>query len=90
MFSALTSQIISNVPSTLLFSNFTDNWQDLLWGVNAGGFGSLFASFANLIAYRLYLNNTETGNPGKFTIQFMIFGYIFFFISFGLFFVLRS
>ena len=55
LFSALLSQVMSNVPATLLFAKFTTNWEALLWGVNAGGFGSLFGSLANLIAYKITL-----------------------------------
>ncbi len=55
LFSALTSQVMSNVPATLLFAKFTTNWKALLWGVNTGGFGSLFGSLANLIAYKIYV-----------------------------------
>jgi len=40
LFSALASQIMSNVTATLLFAQFTTNWEALLWGVNAGGFGA--------------------------------------------------
>ena len=33
----LTSQIISNVPAAVLLSGFTDNWRELLLGVDIGG-----------------------------------------------------
>lgn len=35
--SALTSQVISNVPAAVLLSHFTGAWQPLLVGVNIGG-----------------------------------------------------
>ena len=38
--SALTSQVISNVPAAVLLSHFTDVWQPLLMGVNIGGAGT--------------------------------------------------
>ncbi|MFO7612507.1 MAG: SLC13 family permease [Clostridia bacterium] len=53
-FSALGSQAISNVPSAVLFSGFTNSYRPLLLGVSVGGMGTLVASLANLIAYRLY------------------------------------
>ncbi len=87
IFSALASQVMSNVPTTLLFAKFTTNWEALLWGTNAGGFGSLFGSLANLIAYKIYITNTEEKNPIQFTIQFLILGYLAFFISIGLYFM---
>lgn len=51
----LLSQIISNVPATMLLVPFTENWQELLIGVNVGGMGTLIASMASLISYRLYI-----------------------------------
>lgn len=36
VYSALASQVISNVPSTLLLADFTSNWRALLWGVSVG------------------------------------------------------
>ncbi|MBN2557632.1 MAG: anion transporter [Clostridia bacterium] len=59
-FSALGSQAISNVPSAVLFSGFTGSYKALLIGVSVGGVGTLVASLANLIAYRLYAKNYET------------------------------
>lgn len=50
-----TSQIISNVPATLLLSRFTDNVLALAVGVNIGGLGTLIASMASLISYRMIL-----------------------------------
>ena len=47
-------QVISNVPSAILLSQFTDNYADLLVGVNIGGAGTLIASLASLITYREY------------------------------------
>ncbi|NOZ49252.1 MAG: hypothetical protein GXP37_04290 [Chloroflexi bacterium] len=88
LFSALASQIISNVPATLLFAKFTTNWEALLWGTNVGGFGSLFGSLANLIAYKLYVTHENTNNPVIFTAKFLIIGYMAFFLAIGLYFIL--
>ncbi len=88
LFSALASQVMSNVPATLLFAKFTSNWKALLWGVNAGGFGSLFGSLANLIAYKIYVKQEETNNTAVFTAKFLILSYIAFFVSIGLYFYL--
>ena len=88
LFSALISQFMSNVPATLLFAKFTSNWPALLWGVNAGGFGSLFGSLANLIAYKIYVTREETNDTARFTLKFFIIGYIALFISTGLYFLL--
>ncbi len=52
--STLSCQIISNVPSAILLSNFTQNWRELLVGVNIGGLGTLISSLASLITFREY------------------------------------
>ncbi len=88
LLSALASQVMSNVPATLLFAKFTSNWEALLWGSNAGGFGSLFGSLANLIAYKLYVAHEGTNNTAAFTAKFLIMGYMALFISVCLYFVL--
>ncbi len=46
------SQLISNVPSAIVVSKFSDNWIGLAYGVNVGGNGLLWSSFANIIALR--------------------------------------
>ena len=47
------SQVISNVPAALLLSGFTENLSALIIGVNLGGLGTLIASMASLISYKL-------------------------------------
>lgn len=59
--SVLSCQCISNVPTAILLSQFTDNYRELLLGVNIGGVGTLIASLASLITFREYVKN----NPGK-------------------------
>lgn len=54
-YSVLSCQFISNVPSAILLSHFTDNYQPLLVGVNIGGAGTLISSLASLITFREYL-----------------------------------
>ena len=61
VFSALSCQFISNVPSAVLLSGFTENYADLLLGVNIGGVGTLIASLASLITFREYVKH----NPGR-------------------------
>lgn len=52
--SALISQVISNVPAAAMLASFTDDWRGLLLGVDIGGLGTLIASMASLISFRLY------------------------------------
>ena len=61
LFSALSCQFISNVPSAILLSQFTDNYKELLVGVNIGGAGTLIASLASLITFKEYIKH----NPDK-------------------------
>ena len=61
LFSILSCQFISNVPSAILLSQFTQNYRELLLGVNIGGVGTLIASLASLITFREYTSH----NPGK-------------------------
>ncbi|MBR2633974.1 MAG: citrate transporter [Clostridia bacterium] len=52
--SVLSCQVISNVPTSILLSRFTENYRDLLLGVNIGGTGTLIASLASLITFSEY------------------------------------
>ncbi len=61
LISVLSCQFISNVPSAILLSQFTDNYPELLLGVNIGGVGTLIASLASLITFREYTAH----NPEK-------------------------
>ena len=61
VYSAISCQLISNVPSAILLSQFTDSYRELLVGVNVGGAGTLIASLASLITFREYLKH----NRGK-------------------------
>ena len=61
LFSVISCQFISNVPSSILLSQFTENYRDLLVGVNIGGTGTLIASLASLITFREYTKH----NPEK-------------------------
>ena len=61
LFSVISCQFISNVPTSILLSQFTDNYADLLVGVNIGGVGTLISSLASLITFREYVKH----NPGK-------------------------
>lgn len=59
------SQVISNVPAAVLLSGFTDQWKQMLAGVNIGGLGTPIASLASLITLKLYMR-WENANVMKF------------------------
>ncbi len=59
--SALSCQFISNVPSAILLSQFTENYKELLLGVNIGGCGTIISSLASLITFREYTEHNPRG-----------------------------
>jgi Na+/H+ antiporter NhaD/arsenite permease-like protein len=61
-----TSQIISNVPAAVVLSGFTDQWRQMLAGVNIGGLGTPIASLASLITIKFYMRW-----PNAKTLKFM-------------------
>lgn len=60
--SILASQVISNVPATMLLSGFTGHFKELLLGVNIGGMGTLIASLASVISYKIYTGEFREKN----------------------------
>ena len=80
VFSALSCQVISNVPSAILLSQFVgDNYADLLIGVNIGGAGTLIASLASLITFREYTKHNPD-KKGHYIALFSAFNFSFLFI----------
>ncbi len=76
LFSALSCQCISNVPSAILLSQFTGNYADLLIGVNIGGVGTLVASLASLITFREYVKHNP-GRSGYYIRRFSLYNFAF-------------
>ncbi len=74
--SLLSCQFISNVPSSILLSGFTDNYRALLYGVNCGGVGTLVSSLASLITFRQYCS-LEPGGAKKYLAVFSAFSFAF-------------
>ena len=82
VFSALSCQVISNVPSAILLSQFTDNYADLLVGVNIGGVGTLISSLASLITFREYTGHNPN-RVGRYILKFSVFNFAFLLILVG-------
>ena len=57
--SVAVSQVISNVPAAVLLSNFTHDAKGMLLGTNNGGLGTLVASLASLISFKLYARTPQ-------------------------------
>lgn len=53
------SQVISNVPAAMLLSGFSTNYDAIIIGINVGGFGTLIASMANLISFKILVREYD-------------------------------
>lgn len=80
--STLCCQFISNVPSAILLSQFTENYRHLLLGVNIGGIGTLIASLASLITFREYTKHNK-GKSVYYILRFSAFNFAFMIILAG-------
>jgi len=87
LYSALSCQVISNVPSAILLSQFTTSYKELLLGVNIGGVGTLIASLASLITLREYTKNDPQGTK-SYIIKFSLFNFGFLIILTSIMFLL--
>ncbi len=76
------SQGISNVPAALLLSGFTSDYRALLMGVNVGGLGTLIASMASLISYKILANKYDE-KKGSYFKWFTLVNIVFLMILFG-------
>ena len=74
--SALSCQFISNVPTAILMAQFTENYRELLLGVNIGGAGTLIASLASLITFREY-TSSHPKEVGSYVLKFSAFNFAF-------------
>lgn len=81
------SQIFSNVPATILLSKFTENAHNLLIGVNLGGLGTLIASMASLISFKIIAK--EKANTGKYILTFTIMNIVFLILNLCLWLIIR-
>ena len=69
--SVVSSQFISNVPTTILLSGFCDQWKLLIIGTNLGGMGTLIASMASLISYK-GITHQYPGHRGRYLLTYTI------------------
>ena len=76
IFSAMSCQVISNVPSAILLSRFTENYRELLLGVNIGGAGTLIASLASLITFKEY-SKQDPKHTLSYVLKFTAFNFAF-------------
>ena len=72
----ITSQFINNVPTTILISGMTTNYKAVCIGADFGGLGTLIASMASLISFKLY-GRVKGNRKGKYILTFTVFSIIF-------------
>lgn len=88
--SILLSQVISNVPASLLLSAFTSNGEALVIGTNLGGLGTLIASMASLITYKFHASLPKDNEKGvNYILAFSIINVIFLALLSGLYILIR-
>ncbi len=58
-------QVISNVPTTILLSKFTNNYAELLVSVNVASLGIIFSSLSGIIALKEYIKVAKKENFDK-------------------------
>ncbi len=81
------SQVISNVPTSILLSSFTNNSSALIIAANIGGLGTIIASMASLISYKIFVNY-DSSKKGKYVGCFTIVNMIYLAVLIGLSFLL--
>jgi len=78
----LTSQIISNVPAAMLLTGFSTNYEAIIVGINIGGFGTLIASMANLISFKILAREFDEFKA-RYLVVFTVFNVILLVILLG-------
>ncbi len=71
------SQLISNVPATIVLYPFSRNFAGLIYGADTAGLCSLIASLASVINYRIYVREYP-GNGKAFIRTFTLISWAFF------------
>lgn len=71
------SQLISNVPATIVLYPFTENFAGLIYGADTAGLCSIIGSLASVINYRIYVREYPQ-NGGRFLKVFTLVSWAFF------------
>ena len=71
VWSILLSQVISNVPASIVLYPFARNVGALLYGLDSAGLCSLIGSLASVINYRIYVREYPR-NGGRFVLVFTL------------------
>ena len=81
-FGVLSCQVISNVPSAVLLSKFTQNYPALLVAVNIGGLGTPIASLASLITLNTF-RRVQPGQTKKYIVKCLLLNFSFLAVLLG-------
>ena len=73
------SQVISNVPASIVLWNFTDSLRPLIYGLDTAGLVTVIGSLASVINMRIYTREYP-GKGGRFMLTFEIVSLAFFVI----------
>ncbi|MBQ9551518.1 MAG: hypothetical protein IJU96_02015 [Clostridia bacterium] len=71
------SQVISNVPASIVLYPFTENFAGLIYGADTAGLCSLIGSLASVINYRIYVREYP-GQGRRFIKTFTLISWAFF------------
>lgn len=77
VWSILLSQVISNVPASIVLWPFTDNLRALLYGLDSAGLCSIIGSLASVINLRIFIREYP-GQGKNFIVKFTYISLIFF------------
>ena len=70
----IASQFISNVPAAMLLAGLTQEADALLLGVNIGGLGTMIASMASVISYKLFMSE-HPAQAGRYVRMFLFYNF---------------
>jgi Na+/H+ antiporter NhaD/arsenite permease-like protein len=76
LYGVLASQVISNVPAAILLSHFTTNSAAIVLGTDIGGLGTLVASLASLISFKIY-GRSGDAHKGRYLLLFTVWNFVF-------------
>lgn len=81
--SVMISQVISNVPASLLLAGFSNKYSQLMVGTNLGGLGTLIASMASLISYKQIVQ-VYPNRKGRYLLIFSVWNVVFLIVMYAL------
>jgi Na+/H+ antiporter NhaD/arsenite permease-like protein len=81
--SIVASQVMSNVPATVLVAQFSHHVAAMFYGTNVGGLGTMIASLCNLLAFKQFNIYASKTARKKFFLPFTMINFIALFVIGG-------